>query len=328
MTTVMIEVTSVEVVESATAWRGSHTHLTSDGCGETGPVYWTVIVEPSANGLVKRRIYQERQRPPSDRVRPAPGPGEADPGRWFGADTSWEPEEIIWPAWFPGLGGDDGRRATPLSGAREQWTGLGDRLRDSAKWMSTVLGAALGLLLGTLPLADMWKAGMGRDAMIWGAAGLFLLCFTLILLLRVIRPSVVSFADVQMSDRKGLKGRIDPLSRWKHTVETQQDLYLPCGINNLDGLRHAIIVEEATLAAIACAVQDATSQGIEHPELPQARDMRAARLRELKCAVEEIATIGEFYKVRQHSWCASYLGVFASGIGVLCIVAALLIAHP
>jgi hypothetical protein len=75
-------------------------------------------------------------------------------------------------------------------------------------------------------------------------------------------------------------------------VERQQDLYLPCGINSLTGLRHSVIVEEATLAALARAIQDATAQCLDLTELVQARTVRAARLHDLKDAVGEIAAIG------------------------------------
>jgi hypothetical protein len=97
--------------------------------------------------------------------------------------------------------------------------------------MSTVLGAALALLLGTSPLGKLSEASFTWLATGWGLAGLALLFVALVLLLRVMQPRAVSFVDVQATDRDGLKDAMDPLVRWKRVVEAQQDLYLPCGIN-------------------------------------------------------------------------------------------------
>ncbi|MFG1605067.1 hypothetical protein [Actinoplanes sp. NPDC049265] len=289
-------------------------------------IYWRVEVSP-VDGVVKRTVQR--------------GAGPATLADWPGDDTSWEPEAVIWPAWSPSLDPEADRRTTPLRGAREHWGALGDRLRESAKWMSTVLGAALALLLGTSPLGELGEKPLNARAVVWGLLGLAMLLCTMFLLLQVMQPRAVSFEDVQRSGR-------GPLARWRSVVETQQDLYLPDGVNDLNGLRNAIIVEESTLAALACAVQrasEAESQAAEaddeaaednhdavratrrRADLEQARRTRTARLRDLRAAVDEVAAIGEFYWLRRRGQYACYAGASFAAVGIACIVAALTALH-
>jgi hypothetical protein len=262
----------------------------------TSPAFWRVVVKPGRHGTVERTVYK--------------GDGERELTEWSASIESWVPEKVIWPAWSPDLapGGKDHR--TPLSVISEHWSGLADRLRESAKWMSTVLGAALGLFLGTSPLGELRYDERHRVAILFGVLGLVCLSVTLFLLLLVIRPSAVSFADVQLSKVKGIRA-LYPLARWKRVVETQQDLYLPIGIDSLDSLRQAAIVEEGTLTALAFGLQEACGA-------------RAARLRDLQSAVAEIAAIGEFYKVRWRSSWVSVVGVVLAGAGIFFVIAALI----
>jgi len=305
---------------------GEHLHRSPAG-DVRGPMYWKVRVRPW-DGVVERSVWR------GSRV------GALD--AWRGDQEAWEPEEVIWPAWSPGLDPAAERHTTPLREAREHWGRLGERLRETAKWMSTVLGAALALLLGTSPLGGLSEASLTGAAVLWGVIGLGCLFVTLWLLLTVLQPSAVSFADVQTSDRVGIKDRTDPLVRWKRVVESQQDLYLPCGINSLDGLRNAVIVEEATLAALACAIQRAAQAECRfaeydveaaawvadrHRELIRAAEARTARLHDLRDAVGEVAVIGEFYVLKQRSWTACLLGAMCTAVGVACVVAALAAAQ-
>jgi hypothetical protein len=300
--------------------QGEHVHRSLAG-DASGPMYWKVVVRP-VTGVVERTVQRGTQ---ADTL--------AD---WVGNEMAWEPEEVIWPAWSPSLDPAAEQHTTPLREAREHWGRLGDRLRESAKWMSTVLGAALALLLGTSPLGKLSEASFTWPAVAWGSGGLALLFVTLFLLLNVMQPRAVSFADIQSADRVGVKDRMDPLVRWKRVVESQQDLFLPCGINSLDGLRNAIIVEEGTLAALACAIQRAaqaecraadedaeaaTWAASRHGDLEKACKVRIARLHDLKDAVGEITAIGEFYLLRQRSWTACILGSLSAAGGIACVIA-------
>lgn len=300
---------------------GQHVHRSLAG-DASGPMFWRVTVRP-VDGVVKRTVKRGHQAHALE--------------KWAGHETSWEPEKVIWPAWSPSLAPAAEHHTTPLGEAKEHWSKLGDRLRESAKWMSTVLSAALALLLGTSPLGRLSEASFNPTAVAWGVTGLGLLFVTLLLLLNVMQPSAVSFADVQTADRAGVKDRMDPLVRWKRVVESQQDLYLPCGISSLDGLRNAIIVEDATLDALACAIQHAAQAesraagnvkvahwaSQQHSDLEQACRVRIARLHDLKRAVGEITAIGEFYLLRQRSWTACILGSLSTAGGIACVIAAL-----
>ncbi|MEV4351612.1 hypothetical protein AB0J83_44715 [Actinoplanes sp. NPDC049596] len=287
---------------------GEHLHRSITDGGQ--PVYWKVVVSP-ADGVIERRIFHGRDK--HDLPEWPTGTAELD----------WEPESVIWPAWSPSPDVDGERRPTPLAEAGEHWSRLGDRLRESAKWMSTVAGAALALLLGTSPLGDLGQARFTWPAALCGVAGLILMSATLLLLLWVLRPSAVSFAQVQNA-----AGRHNPLVSWRCTVERQQDLYLPCGVNTLRGLRHAIIVEGATLEALACAIQrGATAGAPTHKILLKACEARVARLRDLKGAVAEVAAIGEFYRLRRRSALATTIGVVCAAIGLCFVIAALAMVH-
>jgi hypothetical protein len=141
-------------------WRGSEKRPAG-----RPPVEWAVTVTRDADGLIHRAVKPEDRWP--DR------------------------REVIWPVWFPRLDEPGRKPETPLSGALDHWSALGERLRDSAKWMSAILGAALGLLLGTSPLARVQPGSLHWPGLLAGAAGLGFLCVTLFLILMVIRPSAV-----------------------------------------------------------------------------------------------------------------------------------------
>lgn len=100
-------------------------------------------------------------------------------------------------------------------------------------------------------------------------------------------------------------------------------------------------MEEATLAALACAIHRAAraecraaeendemaAWAARHSELEKACEVRTARLRDLKDAVGEITAIGEFYLLRQRSWAACVLGAFSTAGGIACVIAGLAALH-
>jgi hypothetical protein len=156
---------------------------------------------------------------------------QVDGGDWQADDEGWEPEGVIWPTWPARPADEASSPASALSGVQKYWSKAGSRLRDSAKWMATVLGAALAAVVGTSPLGALrHDHGHGPVALL--VSGLTLLCLTLFLVVQVMRPQAVSFSDVQRARR-----RIGPfrtaLGRWKDIVESHEDLYLPCGVKCL-----------------------------------------------------------------------------------------------
>jgi hypothetical protein len=289
---------------------GEFETFTVDGRPGRNDLQWRVAILRGGPGHVER-VVSQREDPKQD-------------WREFGADTvedpkAWRPDPIVWPMWAPGLSDALITSNTPLDNIGDYWSKVGDRLRDSAKWMATVLGTALGVLVGTSPLADMRKYPFHLPAIVLGLTGLILLGITLFLLLQVMRPQSVSFSDVQLSG--GLNAdAFNPLRKWKDTVESQQDLYLPCGVKCLTSLRQAMIIEELTLFALANAVSVCRPQDID--TLQKAQKGRASRLKELRDAACQVAVIGEFYRLRYRSSWATYIGLGCGLLGTAAVVAA------
>ena len=152
---------------------------------------------------------------------------------WNVQAEGWGPEGIIWPT-SPAKATDEASSSeSALRGVEKYWNETGNRLRDSAKWMAAVLGAALATIVGTSPLTAIRHYHYRTGAVILGIAGLLFLCVTLFLIVQVMRPQATSFADVQQADGQDADKRRrwfnSALGKWRQTVESHQDLYLPCG---------------------------------------------------------------------------------------------------
>jgi hypothetical protein len=239
---------------------------------------------------------------------------------WEDCKKDLEPEEVIWPTWPGNPEVERAIDASPLAGLQDDWSTAGNRLRDSAKWMATVLGAALATIVGTSPLGALREQKLHGWAIILGAVGFILLGITLFLVLQVMRPCTVSYDEVQNA-KKRRRGFPNPLYKWQQAVQSQQDLYLPRGVRSLDSLRDAMIIEEVTLMALARAKAKALNQETDH-YLCEAETARAAWLVELRNAAAKITAVGEYYKLRERSTLATYGGVVCGLLGTMAIVAA------
>ena len=62
---------------------------------------------------------------------------------WAQCGQKGEIESVIWPTWPARSKDEIAASGAPLAGVQEYWSTVGNRLRDSAKWMAAVLGAAL-----------------------------------------------------------------------------------------------------------------------------------------------------------------------------------------
>jgi len=156
-----------------------------------------------------------------------------------------------------------------------------------------------------------------RTTIVVGLTGVAFLFFTLFLVLQVMRPQSVSYADVQSAEKPWQNS----LSKWREVVQSEEDLYLPCGVNCLTSLRQSMIIEEVTLGALARAQASARDPSTSQI-LCEAQTARSARLVELRTACARIATIGEYYKLRARSTRATYGGVLFGLIGTTAIVVA------
>jgi hypothetical protein len=237
---------------------------------------------------------------------------------WDLNQKGWQPEGVIWPAWPARMEDQAPLTESPLAGAQDYWARAGSRLRDSAKWMATVLGAALATIAGTAPLTLFAAHHPHGRPVVVGLIGIGFLYLTLFLVVQVMRPQSVSYADVQSAGP--LRHR--SLYKWRKVIESEEDLYLPCGVPCLTSLRQSMIIEEVTLGALARARASARDEEASQI-LCQAEAARAARLVEFRTACAKIATIGEYYKLRARSTRATYGGIICSLAGTIAIIGAL-----
>ena len=206
-----------------------------------------------------------------------------------------------------------------LNGVQKYWHKSGNRLRDSARWMATVLGAALATLVGTSPLAPIRQHHATAQA-IFLLAGLALLCVTLFLIVQVMRRQRCPSNEVRRArPHSGLFG--SALGRGRDIVESHEDLYLPCGVKCLTRLRQSMIIEKMTLMALAKAKESGEHHGMRK-ELEEAQEARAIRLTELRHAAAQVAVIGGYYKLRARSTRATYGGIFLTLAGIAAILIA------
>jgi hypothetical protein len=239
---------------------------------------------------------------------------------WQDCQMDWEPEEVIWPTWPGTAEAERVLAASPLAGLHDDWSRAGNRIRDSAKWMATVLGAALAALVGASPLGAFKDQKLHGWAITFGTTGLILLGITLFLVLQVMRPRTISYNEVQNAKKRYWNAVPNPLYEWRRTVEGQRDLYLPRGVRSLDGLRDAMVIEEVTLMALARAKAKARNPETFH-SLCSAETVRAAWLMELRNSAAKIVAVGEYYKLRERSTLATYGGVACGLLGTMAIVA-------
>jgi hypothetical protein len=201
--------------------------LVPDGENGKEPVHWMVTVVPHRH-MITRKVY--RNGAPWNQSGSTLEPDGCHP---FSEDL------VIWPAW-PAKSRSGRRIALAASRCPAVLGSRGKRLRDSAKWTAAVLGAALATLIGTSPLAGIRNNGMPPPTTILlGAAGLLLLGITMFLVVQVMRPQAVSFADVQNAENRRRWHPRTALGKWQAIIQTQQDLYLPCGVKSPTGLRQS-----------------------------------------------------------------------------------------
>jgi hypothetical protein len=278
---------------------GQYTAWTSNADGSK-QINWRVRVQPDGH-LITRHVWRA---------------GEA----WDGSGHRWVPERVIWPGWSARSREEIDALGSPLADMENYWSTVGNRLRDSAKWLATVLGAALATVIGTSPLAAMREHRMHGTAIMLTAIGLALLGATMFLVLLVMRPQSVSYGDVECA---GPRHWLPQSSLWKlrQMIDSHQDLYLPCGVRSVSGLRESMIIEEATVMALSDAVASAADEASAQA-LCDTRAARAARLIQLRIAAARIAAIGEYYKLRTRSSWATYCGLPMGLLATAAIVTA------
>jgi hypothetical protein len=292
--------------EAAEASRGP-VHSSANGSG-LAPPKWVVKIS-----LESKRVGRRAWEGTSDR--------DADP----------QVEDVIWPTWPATIQDETAVSASPLADLQQYWSTAGNRLRESAKLMATVLGAALAAVVGTSPLAALGSHHLHVRAAVIGFMGLVSLGVTMVLVLRVMKPPAVSLEEIQEAQPANGFGKLIPawiyrhkkssLYRWKWIVESHPDLYLPCGVDSVDELRAFIRLEEATLVALSLTKEDIARPDVDNL-VGSAQTASAARLLELRTAAARITAIGEYYALRARSIQATYGGTTFGIAGTALIVLA------
>lgn len=245
-------------------------------------------------------------------------------------------DEVIWPTW-PANTGDVQLAGSPLAELERDWVDVGRRLRESAKWMSTVLGAALGAIVGTSPVADLAAHHMQVSTIAILFAGLGLLTVSMLMILRIMQSGAVSYESVEnarqsvglataarklfLAGRPGSHFLESPLYRWQRTIISHKDLYLPCGVTTLRGLRHAMEDEEQTLRHLANAANYPDGQ-LTGDLLAKVQAARVARLLELRMAAARITSVAEGYVLRARCTVAMYTASITGSLGTAAIILA------
>jgi hypothetical protein len=275
------------------SWRKrlANGHLRAAG-SEDHAICWRVSIRPVEKRVVIRDVWSGGQ-------------------IWQG-DAQWQPEATIWPSWHARqLTSED---ISSLRLAEQACERDGQRLRESAKWMSTVVGATLAVLIGTSPLTDMKQGGASGIGM--GVLGMIFLLATLYLVVRVMQPGLVRYEQLQAASH-------GPLFKWRTRLQDEQDLYLPCGIKCLDTLRQTMIVEELTLRVLGSAVERVTDE--DRAVLEMTIEDRLARLRQLRATVGQVLAVAQFYVVQGRTRIATTWGIGFATAGVISIAVALLL---
>jgi hypothetical protein len=189
-----------------------------------------------------------------------------------------------------------------------------------------VLGAGLAAVVGTSPLTGMNEHRLHTIPIFLASVGLVLIGITLLLVLRVMCPRSVSLEDVENAgQRRSLphwaRYLWSPLHKWRQTIESQQDLYLPCGVTSVRALRQTMIVEEYTLMALSRAEASASNDPARKI-IHDAQTARAVRLLELRNAAAKVAMIGEYYNLRRRSSWATVGGVVFGITATACVITA------
>ncbi len=292
---------------------GENCNKHCENCKEKEQVEWKVEVAPAGH-VITRKVCRNG----------APWNQCGSTSEQDGCDALTK-DLVIWPAW-PARSEDEAASSpSPLADVQKHWQTAGNRLRDSAKWSAAALGAALATVIGTSPLARMKEPRDHTSPPIaiplLGGAGLIFLGITMFLILQVMRPREVSFTHVQQARKRWWWLPRTALWKWKTTIQSQQDLYLPCGVKSLTGLRQSMIIEEMTLVALSRATATAPDPA-SRQELCKAQAARAVRLQELRAAAAMVATVGEYYTLRYRSSWATYGGILCGLLGAAAIVTA------
>lgn len=237
-------------------------------------------------------------------------------------------EEPVWPVWVPALDCE-----TTIADFEKECADDSALARSTSKWLVTILGAALALLIGSAPLANLHDVNIPWYAYLYGGIGLAFVVLTLFLVIRVLIPRVPGFDD--------LTGKEPRFKELKKRLEGHSGVLLPIGITSLDELACRAQLESRTLSQLAgllaegkkpvasinkqeCAAESLINKGKKHATLAAAQAGRAQWLEYLTQTITQWTVVASYEEVRKRAELARNLGLIAGAAGTALIVVAFL----
>jgi hypothetical protein len=228
----------------------------------------------------------------------------------LGDGSSDEVNELVWPIWVPQVESD-----SSASDFKKTWDDAASQSRTTAKWIASILGAALAALIGTAPLSGVRNEYIPWDAYLCAGIGLGLIVLTIYLVIRVLVPQVTLFTDLVISDD------FDDL---RSRIQGGSGILLPIGIHTLAELGGRAQVEALTLNALAFEATDHALQ-LSVDFAKAARDGRAKWLNYLNQNIAQWTTVATYEEVRKRVGVARIWGLIAGAIGTASIILAFLL---
>jgi hypothetical protein len=248
--------------------------------------------------------------------------------------------EPIFPIYVPPVAEQTDARTTrsadqadPTATTDAFWAKAPDQARSTAKWIATVIGAALAAIVGTAPLSPLggkdidWVSLPGFLIVI----GLVLLGGTIFLVLSVLVPGIPTFADLMkpIPVPKFLGWELPwwipmstPRARWlmAEKVAEKNGVQLPIGIHSLNELGYGVRIEEMTLDKIAERVAQ-TKDKVEIEAWTRVKTDRGHWLESLKSNVAQWTIVGSYLSVKVRSDRARSIGLVCGIVGGALLVA-------
>lgn len=246
-------------------------------------------------------------------------------------------EEPLWPIWVPTPDSE-----TTVADFEKQWADASAQARSTAKWLATVLGAALAALIGSAPLANLRGLYVPWLAYLYGGVGLVLVALTLFLVLRVLVPRVTGFDDLTSGGRS--------FSKLKNRLEGHGGVLLPTGIRSMDELACRAQLEALTLNQLAILLTevkqpdsviskeggaasslldrsekpDANANEQRHDTLMAAQAGRAQWLTYLTETITQWTAVASYQDVENRARLARVVGLISGTVGTALIVVSFL----
>jgi hypothetical protein len=229
---------------------------------------------------------------------------------------------------------------------QKHWDGASSQAQTTAKWMATILGAALGVLIGTAPLSNLQDRVVPASALYTAGAALLSIGVTLFLVLRVLVPNVTSFGDVIDTGSRRRRGWQRRAGRKFEYLRQQAcrggGVMLPIGISSLTELGWRSQVDNFTLNRIAQKIDELEQvvaaktldrvgrrAAIEQIRgLKNAQEVRGRWADYLRNEITQWTSIATYTVVRRSAGWARMLGLFCGLLATALIAWAFLQTHP